>query len=78
MAVTAKYMTKTQKLTNESTQTYGATFGGPIIKDKLFFFSSVEYKKNTFPSTYYAGADGYFMDAKTAQQLVDIYKKMRY
>ncbi|MBP7098438.1 MAG: TonB-dependent receptor [Prevotella sp.] len=66
---------RTQKLTNESTQTYGATFGGPIIKDKLFFFSSVEYKKNTYPSTYYAGADGYFMEAKTAQQLVDIYKK---
>jgi hypothetical protein len=65
---------KTQKLTDESTQTYGATFGGPIIKDKLFFFTSVEYKKNTYPSTYYAGADGYFMDTKTAQQLVDIYK----
>lgn len=26
------YSIATQKLTNESTQTYGATFGGPIIK----------------------------------------------
>ena len=31
-------------------QTYGVTFGGPIIKDKLFFFVSGEYEKSTSPS----------------------------
>ena len=38
---------------------YGATFGGPIIKNKLFFFANVEYQK--IPSTavnWRASADG--------------------
>lgn len=68
---------KTQKLTDESTKTYGATFGGPIIKDKLFFFGSVEYKKNSYPSQYYAGCSSdYFMTTELAQQLSDAYYKV--
>ena len=38
---------------------YGATFGGPIVKNKLFFFANVEYQK--IPSTvvnWRASADG--------------------
>ena len=66
---------KKQKLSDETTQTYGFTFGGPIIKDKLFFFASLEYKKNSYPSTYYAGAPGYFMTKEIAQKMVDIYKQ---
>ncbi len=30
----------------ESTTTYGMTFGGPIIKNKLFFFVNFEYEKS--------------------------------
>ena len=64
---------KNQMLTDESTQTYGGTIGGPIIKDKLFFFGSYEYKKRSYPATFYPGAPGYFLTAETAQKLVDTY-----
>ena len=35
---------------NNSSQTFGITVGGPIIKDKLFLFASYEYEKETSPS----------------------------
>ncbi len=66
---------ETRKLNEQSTQTYGFTFGGPIIKDKLFFFTSLEYKKNEYPASNWAGKDGYFMTEDYARQLSDIYYK---
>ena len=62
-----------RKLTEERTQTYGFTLGGPIVKDKLFFFVNGEFKNNTYPSTYYPGAPGYFLSAAAAQQVADRY-----
>ncbi len=35
---------------NNSSQTYGITVGGPIIKDKLFIFASYEYETENSPS----------------------------
>ncbi len=64
-----------QMLTDQNTQTYGFTLGGPIIKNKLFYFTSLEYKKNEYPTSYYAGAPGYFMTTDMAQELSDIYYK---
>ena len=67
------YYNMTQKLTNETTKTYGATFGGPIIKDKLFFFGSVEYKKDEYPASYWAGSSNYFMTQDLAAAMADKY-----
>ncbi len=61
------------KLSEQSTKTLGFTAGGPIIKDKLFFFAGAEYKKNTYPSSYYAGyKDGYITEAE-AKTITDRY-----
>lgn len=38
-------------LDKRSTQTWGASLGGPIIKNKLFFFANVEFEESKYPST---------------------------
>ncbi len=45
----SQYYDKKQKLSDETTKTYGFTLGGPILKDKLFFFTSLEHKKDLYP-----------------------------
>lgn len=67
---------KNDKMTKQYDETFGATIGGPIIKDKLFFFASGEYKKNSYPSSYYAGMDDniYFTE-DLIQQIANKYEQ---
>src|SRR5690606_32346789 len=49
-----------EKLANFTSKTYGARIGGPIIKNKLFYFFNVELQDNNTPQpfnyqTYAAG-----------------------
>lgn len=66
---------KSIPLTEQSTNTLGFTFGGPIIKDKLFFFTSLENKKKIYPSTYYPGYSDRIISSSVADQIIDIYKQ---
>ena len=64
------------KLSNQSTQIYGATLGGAIVKDKLFFFVNGEFSLDTYPSTYYPGYAGAAISAEEAQRIANRYKAL--
>ncbi|MBR5033962.1 MAG: carboxypeptidase regulatory-like domain-containing protein [Bacteroidales bacterium] len=47
------------KYTDELIARAGFTLGGPIIKNKLFFFASGEYYKKSYPNIYTPALDAY-------------------
>lgn len=58
------------KLGDQSSKTYGATFGGPIIKNKLFFFGNVEQVKETYPSTNNIGTQSSSLNTGEVDQII--------
>ena len=64
------------RLDKQSTQIYGATLGGAIVRNKLFFFLSGEYNREASPSSYYLGLNGTALDGEELQRISDRYKAL--
>ena len=71
-----KDVARREKLPQQSTQIYGVTLGGPIVKNKLFFFLSGEYNLESSPSSYYLGYDGVVLDAEEIMRISNRYKSL--
>ena len=65
-----------EKLDKQSSRVHGVTFGGPIVKDKLFFFVSGEYNINSSPSSYYLGFDGVALQQSELDRVAARYKAL--
>lgn len=61
---------------NQTTQRYGFTVGGPIVKDKLFFFLGGEYALNSSPSSYYPGYEGAHLISEELERISARYKDL--
>ncbi len=64
------------RLDKQSTQIYGATLGGAIVRNKLFFFLSGEYNHEASPSSYYLGYNGTALDGVELQRISDRYNAL--
>lgn len=64
------------KYTDQTEYQAGITIGGPIIKDKLFFFANYEKASQTYPNPYGVGATASRVDGDVANDIMDKIKEM--
>lgn len=65
-----------KKISDLSTETYGFTFGGPIIKNKLFFFTNFERTKEFHPSSNNIGSESSTLDKGEVDQVIGKIKEL--
>jgi len=63
-----------EKLADFSSNTYGFRLGGPIIKDKLFFFANAEIQQDETPQPFDFGTYGGSVTTDQLDQLSDFVK----
>lgn len=64
------------KLSEQITNIYGVTLGGPIIKDKLHFFIAGEFNRGLTPSSNYPGSGVSALTLDEARQISERYKEL--
>ena len=64
------------KLSEQITNIYGVTLGGPIIKDKLHFFVAGEFNRGIHPSSNYPGSGVSALTLDEARQISERYKEL--
>ena len=63
-------------LSTQTTNIVGMTFGGPIVKDKLFFFVAGEFNRNITPSTNHPGTGASALSLNEAKSISERYAEL--
>lgn len=71
-----KDIAKRTPLSEQMTNIVGVTLGGPIVKNKLFFFVAGEFNRNSTPSTNYPGSSVSALTLDQAKTISERYKEL--